>query len=176
MQKKFRVIPLIKLQNDKQHLNLNCCLSFCSFDLKSEKQWKMRWWAKPLICFGLSYVVFACFVLRGWTLFQNASSHCRFRVLGSKSFHLFCPLWWQFSLPSSAGWDALHSCSDQGLMTRTHPLNWLTNQLSASVVLPRFCKLLIVEALYLHWEDLKQGKLREKNERESFFCCFDHKW
>ena len=41
----FVVISLIKLQNDKQQLN-------------GEKRWKMRWKAKSLFCFWLSYVVF----------------------------------------------------------------------------------------------------------------------
>ena len=41
----FGVIPFIKLQNDKQQLN-------------GEKQWKIRWRAKLLICFWFSYVVF----------------------------------------------------------------------------------------------------------------------
>ena len=168
----FGVIPFVKLQSDKQQFNFNCCLSFCSFNLMREKQWKMRWGATPLICFGLSYVVYVCFVLCGWILFQNASSLCHFRVLGGKRLNLFYPLWWPFSLPSSAGRDALHSCNDQGLMTRSRPMNWLVNQLSASVTLPTFCKLLVAEALYLHWEDLKQTKLRERKKRESFFCCF----
>ena len=39
----FRVISFIKLQKDTEQLN-------------SEKWWKMRWKAKTLICFGLSYV------------------------------------------------------------------------------------------------------------------------
>ena len=41
----FREIPFIKVQNNTQQLN-------------GEKQWKMRWRAKPVTCVWLSYVVF----------------------------------------------------------------------------------------------------------------------